>query len=332
MQRVISLTILVYLLISPAFAATTTRICTQNLERVGKPAFGKKKLSVEKQTQFLVERIKEAECDVIAVQEVFGRSKIEAEENLRDFTLALSDAFNDRFVSFVGESQHDEIRNGFIIRERFARLISIFSTEDYEVPKLNPLQRSRSITRKPLAILLDVAETKRDLLLVNIHLKSKARGFKDPTGLEFETLRMEGAEQVRDFALGSDRAAEKEKREVITLILGDRNSRPLSPTDEILMGRRPLKEFRSHCQVTADLRPECGSSSPQPISFQPLLSPRLRVGSTKHRGREELIDEIYVESQYLDSLALKKLELDVGAVGEFNKGSDHRLLWIDLPL
>jgi hypothetical protein len=314
------------------YAKTELRICSQNLQRVGKAPFGRGKESVYQQTNFLVQRMISAECDIVAVQEVYGKSKGEAAGYLQNLSSALSQKAGDKFTSLVGESQFDEIRNGFIVRESTGRLLSSNSTPDYYLPKLNPLQRTRAITRKPFAILLDVAESKTDLLLVDIHLKSKVGGFKDTAGLDFETLRMESAEQIREFTNKLTKESPHPK-EIITMILGDRNSEPGSATDMILQGRLTLNDFKGRCGVDSSLEPTC-----EPIRnsvFEPALSQVFKSGklkgSTKYRGREQLIDEIYINSSAINDLRLRK-KLNVGIEGEFFKGSDHKLIWIDLPL
>lgn len=320
-----------YLILIPAEsqAATKLRVCTQNLQRVGKPPFGRNKDSVSKQTAYLIERIIKAKCDVIAVQEVYGKSKGEAAQELNDLTQQLSESAGNRYVSMVGDSQFDEIRNGFIVKENTSKILYSGSTPDGVLPKLNPLQRSKSATRRPFALLLDVANTKRDLLLLGIHLKSKVGGFKDPSGLDFETLRMESSEQAREFALQLVKE-NKKSSDMVAVILGDRNSRDGSATDLILQGRLTLNDFRSTCSVKRDLEPSCQIS--KPAVFEPSIAPRTSRGSSKYRGEEELIDEIYVSSKYIDQLRASKTNLDYGLEGEFFKGSDHKLVWIDLPL
>jgi len=315
--------------ISESFAATKFRVCSQNLERVGKLPFGRKKDSVKKQTSYLVERFLEAKCDVIAVQEVYGKTKNEALESLDDLKEALEEADDAKYISLVGESQFDEIRNGFLLNEASAKILYSGSTPDGALPKLNPLQRSRSATRRPFALLLDVASTKKDLLLVNIHLKSKVGGFKDSSGLDFETLRMESSEQTREFALELAKESKK-NQDLVSVILGDRNSRPKSATDLILQGRLRLADFQAGCSVTSDLEPGCAPS--KPVVFEPTFAPRTTRGSSKFRGQEELIDEIYLNASYLEQLRASRKNLEYGLTGEFFKGSDHKLVWVDLQL
>lgn len=314
---------------SQSQASTNLRICTQNLQRVGKPPFGRNKDSVAKQTQYLVERIIQAKCDIIAVQEVYGKSKTQAADELNRLTKALSDSSGTAFFSLVGESQFDEIRNGFIIKEYTSKVLYSGSPPDGVLPKLNPLQRSRTATRRPFALLLDVANTNKHLLLVGIHLKSKVGGFKDSSGLDFETLRMESSEQTREFAQ-QILSENKKHSEIVAIILGDRNSRDGSATDLILQGALTLNDFREACGVNQDLEPTCRPSRP-PL-FSPSIDPRTNQGSSKYKGEEELIDEIYVTSSYIEKLRNLKKNLNYGLVGDFFRGSDHKLVWIDLPL
>jgi hypothetical protein len=328
-KAVFIIALLVAIWPSQVEAGTKFRVCTQNLARVGKAPFGRDKDSVSQQTDYLIDRIIQAKCDVIAVQEVYGKTKSEADAELRDFTEELSDQAETRFISMVGESQFDEIRNGFILKQSTAKILYAGSPPDGVLPKLNSLQRTRIATRRPYGLLLDVASTKRHVLLVDIHLKSKVGGFKDPTGLEFETVRMESSEQVRNFAAGLILENNKYS-DLLTIILGDRNSKSGSATDAILQGKLTLEDFRKGCSVRPDLEPSCKPLHPS--MFDPVIAPRTSRGSSKYRGQEELIDEIYVSSPYLDQLRAGKLNLDYGLVGEFFKGSDHKLVLIDLPL
>jgi len=69
--------------------APELRVCTQNLFNYG---ISKSKKKKAKQRRYLTERIINAGCDVIAVQEVIGGSKKQAKKRLSDLALSLSQA------------------------------------------------------------------------------------------------------------------------------------------------------------------------------------------------------------------------------------------------
>lgn len=314
---------------SLAVAETTVRVCSQNLARVGKPPFGRKAESTEVQAENLIDRFLAAKCDVIAVQEVYGRNKGEAGKTLESLGKRLSAELQDNVQSFVGESEYDEIRNGFLVLSRVGKVLKQDSADDFSFKKLNPYQRTKKPTRPPFAIVLDVAGTSKTLLLVSIHFKSKVGGYKDFTGTEFETVRIESADQARRFALDVEKEFKTEQ--TVAVILGDRNSRPKSATDIILSGGLSLEDFRSggSCKIGSDLEPDCAKTVNRPLAFKPVFDFIRQGGSEKHKGKEELIDDIYLESGYFDGAGGK---FKSGLEGNFFEGSDHKLLWVDLPL
>jgi len=276
----------------------------------------------------LIDRILHAKCDVVAVQEVYGRSKSEGAKSLSAFTEALSDAAREDFTSVVGDAEYDEIRNGFIIRVRAGRILKVESPAERNLPKLVPFGRSHRATRQPLGLALDVSETARHLVLVNIHFKSKVRGFKDPTGYEFEILRMESSEQARTFATGLARSL---RAPAVTMILGDRNAPPESASDSILSGELALEDFQAGggCVLDGPDRSDCRRKPLRVPDFVPLFPANQRGGSEKYRGREQWIDGIYLDRQYHLERGRK---ITTGVTGEFFVGSDHKLLWAELPL
>lgn len=311
-----------------ALASVTVRVCTENLERVGKASFGKHAESTPEQTAALVARFQEARCDVIAVQEVYGKSKEEGAETLERLSSALSRAAGEEFKSFVGESQFDEIRNGFILRSRLGRVLQLESPDEPDLPKLVPLERSHRPTRLPLALVLDVAGAGQQLILVNIHLKSKVGSFKDPTGTEYETIRMESSEQARQFVKHEQQAV---KHPGVTVILGDRNALPASASAAILSGSLRLKDFQlgGACRLNDQLEPACGERPGQPEEFVPIFTNQSSEGSDLYHGKQEMIDAVYLDAAYFKE---RNGKIGSGIVGRFFVGSDHKLLWVDLPL
>jgi hypothetical protein len=253
----------------------------------------------------------EAKCEIIGVQEVYGKSTAEALSNLEKLGEHLGKERGRTFQAVVGEIEYDEIRTGFLIDRSVATVKSVSSPRERNLPKLTPFTRSSRPSRYPLGVVVRTIRSGSELALVSIHLKSKVMGFKDPTGTEFETVRMAQAEQARLFA--------SELPAKTRLILGDRNSASGSATDLILQGALTLKDF-SRCGLTRELTPLNCPVRREP-DFRPLFAEN--TASILHKGVPELIDMIYLSGDSIRKIA-------AGVTGEFFKGSDHKLLWVKL--
>lgn len=325
---------LTLLLPTVARADGRIRICSQNLHRYGEVSPRKRGESREQQRAFLVRRFLDAECDVVAVQEVVGSSRSEAQCTLEEIATAWSRAIDRPVRAIVGESRDEYIRNGFLLAEGRARLLETKSYLDAPLPRLQPLGPVGRFLRPPLALVLELPNGQR-VMPMNIHFKSKSRGYLDPSGTNYENVRMEMAEGVRAIL------AEEERRRpagTLFVVLGDRNSDLSSAASAVLSGSRTLEDFRrGDCSVSDDLTPQCSGSALRPARLVGLFEARSREfpgeyprGSYRYKGREELLDEIFVPAPDLARAKRPNGRYAIGLEGQFYKGSDHKLVWLEL--
>lgn len=314
------------------------RVCSQNLDRYGERPDGRPTPQTPSPTDFLASRIREAHCDIVAVQEVYGTSKDQALRNLQRLAGALAQVTARQYVSVVGEAGNDVIRNGFLFAQDAGRILQVNNLWGVNLPKLSLLGPSHTYTRAPLLLTVSInpagGRPARKIAVLNIHLKSKVGGWKDPSGTEFENLRMETAELVRTWLSDQMRTIGPS---AIVFIAGDRNANEESATSEILRGTRTLADFREggSCSVDASLRPVCKSPGRPPL-FVGLFrergyrNPNLKTeGSLRYKGEQTLIDEIYISGKDLGTVTRPDGNYAVGFAGRFGDGSDHKLLWAE---
>ena len=312
------------------------RFCSLNLARYGAPLDGQRWQTQTSQLQALLERIIQAKCAVVALQEVFGPTESESNRILSRFGQDLSGASGRPFGFVIGQASHDQIRNGMLYRTDIFDLREQQSLPADAVPQIDTLGPPTRFTRSPLALVLRYRpDPSREFLVVNLHLKSKSTGWKDPSGMNWELVRMEMAEAVRLWAL---RLEAQHRKGIHVVIMGDRNSDEFSASTDVLRGARALEDFRSGavCSVTKDLTPLCHPNGSRPPSFVGLLSlkgsmnPQVEQGTYSYRGDLEIIDEILVEAGDLPLFADSSGRPFVGVEGTFNRGSDHKLVWAEI--
>jgi hypothetical protein len=322
---------------TPAQSPETFRLCSQNLYRFGDTHRKGGEAAKKKQKEDLVSRFEKARCDVVAVQEVFGMSPGQARQNLRELAAAWSRRIDQPVRAEVGESSDKYIRNGFLIRERAGTVVESRSFAGEHLPRLQPLGPIGTFLRAPLLLVFDAnlgAGRRQRYWILNLHFKSKSFAFKDPTGSEFENIRMEMAEGVRNIV---DRELRTQPPSTVAVVTGDRNNDLQSATAEILEGRRRLDDFVSgRCRLTADEQPDCGAAPPRTAELVGLFEQRrqrfpgrYRGGSYAYHSRQELLDEIYLRKQDLEHVELPGRQLNIAIEGEFFRGSDHKLVWAE---
>lgn len=315
------------------------RICSENLERWGDPAGHGGEGHVQEQRDFLVERMTAAHCDVVALQEVFGRTKRESAQTADALAKALSDATGEHFRGSIGESEDPFIRNGYLVRTSKVEILRERSFLDEPLPRLGRHGPIAHYTRAPTALIARLRGVRSaSLFLLNIHFKSKHDSFKDRSGTQFETMRMVMAEAARELLL---REAHSGGRTVVPILLGDRNAGEESATAELLSGKRRIDDFQSGaCGLSDDDDhvPQC-RQSPHEVALIPLLAtarrdsaPDVRGGSFSYRGKLELLDEIFISPAQLPRVRDDRGQLRVGFEGRFFKGSDHKMVWAELCL
>lgn len=312
------------------------RFCTQNLFNYGLPAQGKNAQRPADQKRDLIGRMTSARCDLVALQEVTGKDQRRAQRTVDDLANTLTMITGKRFTGMLGESRNDRIRNGFLVSDRAGTVLSTRSFYRFPLPPLQRRGPAQSFTRGPLAILLEVrpqtgAPPKR-LIVINLHFKSSHDGWKDPSGTDYEAIRMEMAEAVRR---GADEMVRGYGRHVPIVIMGDRNADEFSATSAILSGERVLDDFRiaGRCSLGEKNQPVCGRLPAHQPEFVPLFATKFRgqdTGSYRYKSRNGFIDEILIGAEDLELVQNTRGELAVGITGEFYHGSDHKLLWAEL--
>ncbi len=245
----------------------------------------------------------------------------------------------------MGQSSDPKIRNGFLIADDLGKVRVEKPFLHRGLPKLQPLGPPYTFIREPLVLSLELAndkiivrkaKTTKKLLLISMHFKSKAESYKDITGTQFETVRME-------MAAGLLELVQKYKHQLpdtaAVLVLGDRNAGPRSASATILTGERKLRDFSAQgsCKLTRDLEPECASSFNYPLELIALFSQcqaqELKYcngGSYRYKKQDQLIDDILVPASDLGLYLDNENRPRIGYTGKFYSGSDHRLLWVEI--
>lgn len=325
-------------------AAPSLTICSQNLanyglsEEVAVRMGNRKGMPLEVREGLLVERFRSAGCRIIAVQEVVGHSQERAMAGLERLAQRLSTASGERFVPLLGGARPGDVRCGFLVAKEGVVIERAVSYAGLLLPKLEPARRFDRLSRGPLVI--QVRWRSQRLTLVNIHLKSKYGGGRDPYRLQFELLRMQMAQQVRHL-LEAHFASELGKRDEWVLILGDRNSRRGSASDAILRGERALADFAPvpgsaiGCLVAKSGEAVCPAAPvPRAPFFDSLLVPRFLRGdprgSYRFHGKDEWIDEIAVYRPALFSAVTAGYSPRSQVVWDPVGASDHALVAVEL--
>lgn len=323
-------------------------ICSQNLEIYGtfkqirSRSPGKTLEDVRRKTSELVSRMTKAKCDVIAVQEVLGDKKEESELAMQQLVQELRLQTNRIFDFILGDTAEGPLRVGFLVAKDRCSIESSLSYTKVELPTLSPQQKPRVFPRPPLEIQIQVKprgeSVARNVVLVNMHLKSKAGGKDDPTGLGWETARMEMAEGLRriiELRMKQSLAS----AETPIVILGDRNADFDSASARILEGSLSLKEFQGEapCRLSKNGVPLCQPGFQKPQKFFSVLSldPEVRgIGGTfVFKGDKSWLDEILLPQSSLPH-AWSQFDRE----GNYNSGiiflpedaSDHALVWVGL--
>ena len=303
--------------------------CSQNLNNLAASQKG-----FQKKLGQLTKRFISADCDLIALQEVSGQNKIRAERNLSLLSAELNKRSDKVFRGYVGDSNDQRIRNGFLAANTLGKVFRLETYADKPVTRLNPRGPSLRFTRGPLSLEFEPIPGLR-VTAFSMHLKSKAGAWKDRTKTRFELLRMAMANSLRKLALS------RIGKRSLVVILGDRNSEPESASAGILEGELNLADFRvgAACQLTEQLEASCSGLSEREPVFSPLLASQYEkvqrlqyTASYRYRGRLEIIDEILVPVEQVQAFRDSKGDLRVGTEGTFGRGSDHKLIWAELDL
>lgn len=322
-------------------------ICTQNLENYGLYETAVQKGSNAK-TDFqfkqdaLVQRFATNSCDIILVQEVAAPNEYEATRVLQQLADALKRRTNRQYDVKTAESNDRFLRLGFIVAKDRAEILNSTSYSRVELPKISKKDKPVLFTRGPLEIQLKVygkqGSEAKNLVLVNMHFKSKVAGSGDPAGLEWEPLRMQMAEALR-------RVIEKRHSEnfssanTLLILAGDRNSNFDSASANILNGTLRLKEFGAEgkCRLSKNGLPLCkqGAATQQQL-FSVLTSDpetKLNPGTYRYEKVYSWLDDIIMPAETLRfawAEATSEGNYNSGVVYEPRDASDHAMAWVRL--
>jgi hypothetical protein len=323
-------------------------VCSQNLKLFGKVGRGsgadQKKaqaLQAEK-IRGLVARFTGVGCDVIGVQEVIAPTANDAKEVLEQLALELRRRTNRFFKVVVSPPSEGQMTNGFLLALDRVSLEQSLPYSKVELPRISKKQRPRLFSRPPLEVQLSVkardSEIVKPIAIVNFHFKSKRGGKDDPTGMEWETYRMEMSEALRrivelrhkeSFASG----------ESLLLLLGDRNSNFDVASARILEGSLVLSSFaeKGPCRMSKRGLPLCVAETTLPRKLFSVLTTNDGVkefpGTFNYQGEFSWLDDILMPAESLRfawKTAFSEGEYDSGLVQTPATVSDHALVYVKL--
>ncbi len=319
-------------------------VCSQNLQMYGRYSEVRSKLRGVSEQAYrdkeiaLVHRMVSARCDVIAVQEIISRTDERGEEVLKLFADALKKGSGRTFIGKVGSSNDEGMRNAILVAADRGSIENVVSYHRAELPKLSEDQKPRFFGRGPLEMQIAIkprGEGKRQILtVVNFHFKSRAGGGDDPSGLGWETYRMEMAEALRRIII------ERHKDSLggsggILVVMGDRNTDFDSATAKLLDGTLALSDFQTGapCRLGKRGTPLCqGNVAKAPILTSVLtLDPETKLmGGTYRLGKRQFwLDDILLPSAtlgYAWKSDLKEGDFDSELVFTPEEASDHALV------
>jgi hypothetical protein len=323
-------------------------ICSQNLklfgtyETVKSRAPNTTKGEHELKLEELTKRFVTARCDVIAMQEVMGEKEGDAKAALDELAAQIRRVTNRVFISRVAPVAEGKMTLGYLIAQDRATVVSALSYAKIELPIIGEKERPRVFQRTPMELQVTVGGRDggepRTVSIVNFHFKSKRGGASDPTGLEFETYRMEMAEALRRI-VESRHQQSFASGESILVVLGDRNGNFDVASARILEGSLVLANFRKDggCRLSKRGVPLCktGISLPQRLFSVFARNERSKQvpGTFSYQGEYSWLDDILMPAESLSYAwrsAFKEGVYDSGVVYEPKGASDHALVYVRL--
>jgi endonuclease/exonuclease/phosphatase family metal-dependent hydrolase len=327
---------------------TDLTVCSQNLKMYGtfstlkvrNPAYTK--ADHAEKISGLVERFDKANCDVIALQEVMGEKEADAKAALEELAKQLGKKDNRTFISRVAPPAEGGMTLGYLVAQDRASIVSAVSYEKVELPKLTEKQRPRLFLRTPMELQISVISRKTNELktisLVNFHFKSKRGAASDPTGLEWETYRMEMAEALRRI-IDARHKQSFASSDSLLLIMGDRNGNYDVASARILEGSLTLQSFRKDggCRLSKRGLPICKADISLPQRLFSVFTKNERVhsfpGTFSYEGEYSWLDDILMPAESLPfawKTAFSEGEYDSGVIYTPKNASDHALVYVKL--
>lgn len=356
--------LLTALLVPPAFAAVPGTdissmvdprgapeliVCSQNLEYFGTysqtrrryPQF--EKVDYDKKAAALAERMALEKCDVIAVQELVGKTIPEAQKTLESLADIVTFRTNRKYESVAGPTNDKNLRVGFIVAKDRASIVNSVTYYRVELPRISLKEKPRLFPRGPLEIQIRVKGREgtppRVINLITYHFKSQSQaGEQDAAGLEFETFRMEMAEALRRI-VENRHSRSFAGSDPLLVVLGDRNSHSTSASARILEGVIGLADFQGdpRCRLTSQGVALClaGTQAPQKLFSVLTLDPETseQPGTFLYEKTYFWLDDIMLPAEslpYAWSFYREEGNYESG-VRYFPKGgSDHGLVYVHL--
>jgi len=323
-------------------------VCSQNLKLFGPfTAVKAKNASYSRgeharKIEALVARFTKAKCDIIALQEVMGATEAEAKAGLEELAVQLKKVTNRLYVSRVSPPVQGGWSLGYLVAQDRVTILNTFAYEKVELPKLGEKQRPRLFLRTPMELQVSVsARDSRELKtisLVNFHFKSKRGGAADPTGLEWETYRMEMAEALRRIVDARHKQAFA-SGDSLLLVLGDRNGNYDVASARILEGSLVLASFRKDggCRLSKRGAPLCKADISLPQRLFSVFARNERVhsipGTFSYQGEYSWLDDILMPAESLPTAwktAASEGRYDSGVVYNPKEASDHAMVYVNL--
>jgi hypothetical protein len=323
-------------------------VCSQNLKLYG--TFSTLKARNPQYTRAehaekiagLVERFDRANCDVIALQEVMGEKEEDAKAALDELAKQLGKKDNRTFVSRVAPPAEGGMTLGYLVAQDRASILNTVSYEKVELPKLTEKQRPRLFLRTPMELQISVPARRsgelKTISLVNFHFKSKRGAASDPTGLEWETYRMEMAEALRRI-IDARHKQSFASSDSLLLVMGDRNGNFDVASARILEGSLALQSFRKDggCRLSKRGVPICKTDISLPQRLFSVFIQNERVhsfpGTFSYEGEYSWLDDILMPAESLPfawKTAFSEGEYDSGVIYTPKDASDHALVYVKL--
>ncbi len=323
-------------------------ICSQNLKlfgsfetvRLGSPTYNREKHT--QKVRALVSRFIAGGCDVIAVQEVLAKTVAAGQAALGELASELRKRTNRVYTPVLAPPVEGQMTTGFLLADDRVALQNSLPYGRVELPRLAAKQRPRLFTRPPLEVQISVKSRDSDLVkvvsLVNLHFKSKRGGKDDPTGLEWETYRMEMAEGLRRI-VESRHADAFASGESLLVLLGDRNSNFDVASARILEGSLLLSSFgeKGPCRLSKRGVPLCVTETSLPRKLFSVITSNETLqsvpGTFTYKGEYSWLDDILMPAEslrYAWRTAYSEGQFDSGVIRTPSEASDHAMVYTKL--
>jgi endonuclease/exonuclease/phosphatase family metal-dependent hydrolase len=328
--------------------AVDLTVCSQNMKMFGTMQTIRAKNSAYTKAEHaakvadLVARFAKADCDVIAVQELMGAKEPDAKAAIDELAQRLKQVTNRVYATRVAPPAEGGMTMGFLIAQDRATILSAIAYEKVELPKLAEKQRPRLFLRTPMELQISVAAKEgqevKTVSIVNFHFKSKRGGAADPTGLEWETYRMEMAEALRRI-IDSRHKRAFASGESLLLALGDRNGNYDVASARILEGSLILSNFKKDggCRLSKRGLPICKPEISLPQRMFSVFARNERVqslpGTFAYQGEYSWLDDILMPAEslpYAWSSAFTEGRYNSGVIYNPKAASDHAMVYVKL--